>query len=168
MVGCEMFGLMLGGILPSFILPKEEQAVMPAEHLRLMLMVEAGVVLLLVPCVYLFFRSEKITKTRSRSSSSEPGSRKNISNNNSLTSDSKFISLSQAERYGCVIRLIENTRDELRPQSVFSVCKQYSMLLRDGCYIYMLLSASLSFSFSLCIYGLMPLYLESFGLDKVA
>ncbi len=166
MVGCEMFGLMVGGILPSFLLPKEEQSVMPVEHLRRLLMIEAGVVLLLVPCVYMFFRSEKIRKTRSRSSSADSTARKN-SSSHSITSESKFISLSQAERYALFTRLIEHTRDELRPQSDFGVCRQYSILWRDGCYLYMLLSGSLSFCFSFCIYGLMPLYLDAFGFDKV-
>jgi hypothetical protein len=167
MVGCEMFGLMMGGILPSFILPKDEQTVMPVEHLRRMLMFEAGVVLLLVPCVFLFFRSEKIRKPRGRSVSSEPSARRNSSNNNSMTSESKFVSLSQAERYARVTRLIEHTRDELRPQSDHPVCKQYRLLLRDSCYRYMLCAGSLSFCFSFCVYGLMPLYLDAFGFDKV-
>jgi MFS family permease len=56
MVGCELFGLAMGSILPSFLLPEEEQTAMPVERLRALLMIEAGVVLLLVPCVFMVFR----------------------------------------------------------------------------------------------------------------
>ena len=169
MVGCEMFGLMFGSILPSFVLPRDEQAAVPVERLQRVLVIEAGVVLLLVPCVYLFFRSEKSRQTRSRSASSEPGARKtsSSSSSNSMTSESKFVSLSQAERYACVTSLIEHTRDELRPQSDHSVCKQYRLLLRDSCYRYMLCAGSLSFCFPLCVHALLPLYLDVFGFDKV-
>lgn len=99
MIGCELFGIMMGCIIPDFVLPKEEQHVLMVDHMQKILIIEAGIIFLTIPCVFFFLKSEKSIHRRISGSLSDTNTnRKNSNSSSCSSSEIRFVSLSLAEK----------------------------------------------------------------------